>query len=178
MRHVPHASPPATAALQRRGLRGRPGMPCSGLRPGIDCSRKRKKQGCVLVPQKLPPGTFCDHSEQPCPAGLSHLPHSLKGSHGKASAAPYGRSRLGISGVCDARLRPHPIGLRSGRTYAKLVRVCVCPRTERTRAADRPRQAMNGSPKPSVSALHPVKCFSCRIRQGRASSHCRNMLEV
>lgn len=60
-----------------------------------------------------------------------------QGRTAKRQPLPDGRSRLGISGVCDTRLRPRPIGLRSGRPYAKLVRGCVCPRTQRTRAADR-----------------------------------------
>lgn len=178
MRHVPHASPPATAALRRRGLRGRPGVPRSGLWPRHRLLSKTEEARLCSRATKTPFRDFLRPLRTTLPCGAIPFAALPQRAHGKASAAPYGRSRLGISGVCDARLRPRPIGLRSGRTYAKRVRVCVCPRTERTRAADRPRQATNGSRKPSGFASLPVKCSSCRIRQGRASSHCRNIPEV
>ena len=171
MRHVPHASPPATAALRRRGLRGRPGVPRSGLRPRHRLLPKTEEARLCSRATKTPFRDFLRPLRTTLPCGA--IPFAVL-----PCRVAYGRSRLGISGVCDARLRPRPIGLRSGRTYAKLVRVCVCPRTERTRAADRPRQATNGSRKPSGFASLLVKCSSCKIRQGRASSHCRNMPDV
>lgn len=84
-----------------------------GCRPGIERSRKRRKQGCVLVPRKPLFDRFRDDFEQPCSARPSHLGRSPNGAHPKASAAPCGRPGLGIDGVCDTGLRPRPFGLRA-----------------------------------------------------------------
>lgn len=91
-----------------------------GFGPGIDRSRKRKKQGCVLVPRKLSVGSFRDHFEQPCSARRSHSVCSPERSQAEASAAPCGRSRLGIQSVCDLCVRPSLCWGRSGRPHAKL----------------------------------------------------------
>lgn len=96
--------PPPTASGGVSGTT--PACRTRGHGRGIFRPRTQRKRGCVFVPQKSASGIFCDHFEQPRPAGPSHSACSLSGSHSETPAAPCGRRGLGIRGVCDAGLRP------------------------------------------------------------------------
>ena len=96
--------PPPTASGGVSGTT--PACRTRGRSRGIFRPRTQRKRGCVFVPQKSASGIFCDHFEQPRPAGPSHSACSLSGSHSETPATPCGRSGLGIRGVCDAGLRP------------------------------------------------------------------------
>lgn len=106
---------PRTCRLHAAGLRGQ--LRRAAFGPEVPASSAPESKGSKVVsggPRNPHPGTSRT-LRQPCPAGLSRPPRSLR-SHAGTSPAPVGRRGFGTIGICDAADRL-PLGRPVGAVY-------------------------------------------------------------